>query len=132
MSALERAVQQVRPGLVLRALAVHDDEVVLTGGGEVFRLPLTSVAAARSAVLIRALPELRTRLPVAWGVPDPDVSAPDVSGGSSLLHGALDATALLVDPGRGLLTGVVGWRLRLGDPDEDLASLPEAVRAALD
>ncbi|MCW2681744.1 MAG: hypothetical protein JWM62_3145, partial [Frankiales bacterium] len=40
-------------------------------------------------------------------------------------------TALLVDSSRGVLSGAVSWRLRLGDPAEDLASLPEAVRAAL-
>ncbi len=30
-----------------------------------------------------------------------------------------------------VLTGVVGWRPRLGDPADDLAALPEAVRAGL-
>ena len=169
---------QVRPGVPLRALAVHDDEVVLTGGGEVFRLPLAPEAAARHAVLVRALPVLRTRLPVTVPVPRyvglmPDGATPflaereiagepvrelgpiaagqlagvlaaladvppreaqawGVHGEGSLLHGALDRTALLHDPARGLLTGVVGWRPRLGDPGEDLATLPEAVRAALD
>ena len=162
---------------MLRSLAVHDDEVVLAGGTEVFRLPLAPSAVARSAVLVKALPELRTRVPVAVPVPRyagvlPDGETPftaepllpgepaqalsgiaagqlagvlaalaavperearqwGVPGEGSLLHGALDASALLVDPGRGLLTGVVGWRLRLGDPAEDLARLPEAVRSAL-
>ncbi len=54
-----------------------------------------------------------------------------VQGDGTLLHGALDASSLLLDPARGLLTGVVGWRPRLGDPADDLASLPEAVRPAL-
>lgn len=156
---------------------MHDDEVVLAGGGEVFRLPLTPTAAARHAVLVRALPELRTRLPVTVPTPRyvglmPDGTTPfvaerelpgqpsstlgpialgqlqgvlaalaavpereaaqwGVAGEGSLLHGALDASALLHDPARGVLTGVVGWRPRLGDPAEDLASLPEAVRTAL-
>ena len=167
----------MRPGIELRALAVHDDEVVLAGGGEVFRLPLDAAAAARHAVLVRSLPELRRRLPVAVAVPRyvglmPDGATPfraepelagepvtelgpiaagqlagvlaalaavppreaqqwGVPGEGLLLHGALDRTALLADPVRGLLTGVVGWRPRLGDPADDLASLPEAVRAAL-
>ena len=161
----------------LRSLAVSDDEVVLTGGGEVFRLPLDPQAAARQAVHVAALPQLRTRLPVTVPVPRfvgvmPDGATPftaerllpgehatrldpiavgqlagvlaalaavpereaqqwGVPGEGSLLHGALDASALLVDPARGLLTGIVGWRLRLGDPAEDLARLPEAVRRAL-
>ena len=161
----------------LRALAVHDDEAVLAGGDEVFRLPLTPQAAERHAVLLRALPELRTRLPVTVPVPRyvglmPDGATPflaeralpgepvttvgpiaagqlagvlaalaavppreaqqwGVQGEGSLLHGALDRTALLGDPARGVLTGVVGWRPRLGDPEDDVASLPEAVRAAL-
>ncbi len=62
-------MQAVRPGLELTALAVHDDEVVLAGGDEVFRLPLTPESAARHAVLVRALPELRTRVPVAVAAP---------------------------------------------------------------
>ena len=177
MSALERAVAQVRPGVALRALAVHDDEALLTGGDEVFRLPLAPSAAHRHAVLVRALPELRTRLPVRVAVPRyvgvlPDGQTPftaepllrgspvtelgaiaagqlagvlaalaavperearqwGVAGEGSLLHGALDETALLGDQARGLLVGVVGWRLRLGDPADDVASLPESVRAAL-
>ena len=167
----------MRPGVALRSLAVHDDEVVLAGGDEVFRLPLDPSGAQRHAVLVRALPALRTRLPVPVAVPRyvglmPDGATPftaepllaaqpvttlgsiatgqlagvlaalsgvperearqwGVSGEGSLLHGALDRTALLVDPVRGLLAGVVGWRPRLGDPAEDLASLPEAVRTAL-
>lgn len=179
MTALERAVLAVRPGLVLRSLAVHDDEVVLTGGEEVFRLPLQPSGAARLAVLVKLMRELRTRLAVAVAVPRfigllPDGETPftaeallpgepvarqlspiargqlagvlaaladvpprlaqqlGVGGEGTLLHGALDSTALLVDPARGVLTGVVGWRPRLGDPADDLAALPEAVRAGLD
>ena len=151
--------------------------MVLSGGGEVFRLPLQPSATDRHAVLVRALPELRTRLPVAVAVPRyvgvlPDGSTPftaepelpgappaslgsiavgqlagvlaalaavpereaqqwGVPGTGSLLHGALDGSALLYDPSRGLLSGIVGWRPRLGDPDEDLRTLPEAVRTAL-
>ena len=178
MSALERAVLQVRPGVALRALVVHDDEVVLAGGSEVFRLPLDPGAVERHAVLVRLLPQLRTRLPVPVPVPRyvgvlPDGATPftaepllpgepvraldaitagqlagvlaglaavpprearewGVGGdGEVLLHGALDATAVLADPARGLLSGVVGWRPRLGDADEDVASLPQALRTAL-
>ena len=168
---------RVRPGIALRSLAVHDDEVVLAGGGEVFRLPLAPTAAQRHAVLVRALAALRTRLPVPVAVPRnvgvmPDGATPftaepelagapttaveaiaashlagvlaalsatperearswGVDGDGVLLHGALDAGALLHDPRRGLLTGVVGWRLRLGDAADDRASLPPGVRQAL-
>jgi aminoglycoside phosphotransferase (APT) family kinase protein len=153
----------------LRSLAVYDDEVVLAGGAEVFRLPLLPSAAARHAVLVRALPELRTRLPVTVPVPryaglmldgaTPFLAEPllpgepatalgtiaagqlagvlaalasvpereaqqwGVAGRGTLLHGALDGSALLADPGRGVLSAVVGWRPRLGDPSDDLASL---------
>ncbi len=156
---------------------MHDDEVVLAGGTEVFRLPLSPEAAQRHAALVTALPELRTRLPLAVAVPRyvglmPDRTTPFLSepllpgepaerlgsiaagqlagvlaalaavpereaqqwgvpGQGVLLHGALDASALLVDPVRSVLTGVVGWRPRLGDPADDLAALPEAVRALL-
>ena len=48
-----------------------------------------------------------------------------------LLHGVLARSALLLDPRRGVLTGVVGWRLRLGDRADDLAGLDPALRAAL-
>ena len=162
---------------MLTALAVHDDEVVLAGGREVFRLPLDTGAAERQAVLVRTLPALRPRVPVPVALPRyaglmPDGMTPfiaepllpgapasaldtialgqlagslaalaavpvkeaqqwGVPGEGSLLHGALDATALLVDPARGLLTGIVGWRPRLGDPADDLASLPPAIRQAL-
>jgi hypothetical protein len=177
VSALERCVAQVRPGVALRSLAVSDDEVVLAGGGEVFRLPLDAQAATRQAVLVAALPQLRVRLPVAVPVPRfvgvmPDGTTPftaerllpgepatrldpiavgqlagvlaalaavperearqwGVPGEGTLLHGALDGSALLVDATRGVLSGVVGWRLRLGDPADDRASLPEAVRGSL-
>ena len=61
-----------RPGVLLRrvlAVPAYDDEVVLVGAGEVFRLPLTTAAASRAAVLVQALPALRTRLPVAVPLP---------------------------------------------------------------
>lgn len=156
---------------------MHDDEVVLAGNGEVFRLPLDETAARRHAALVRALPELRPRLPVPVPVPRyvgvlPDGTTPftaepelpgqpagavnaiaagqlagvlaalagvpereargwGIAGTGVLLHGALDRTALLHDPRRGLLTGIVGWRPRLGEQAEDLAALPQAVREAL-
>jgi len=60
----------VRPALDrLEVLAEHDDELVLAGTDEVFRLPLAPSALARQAVLVRALPVLRLRLPVAVAPP---------------------------------------------------------------
>ena len=44
-------------------------EVVLVGGGEVFRVPLTDEAVHRHRVLTRSLPKLYDKLPVA--VPRP-------------------------------------------------------------
>ena len=187
MSRLERLVAAVRPGIELRALAVHDDEAVLAGGQEVFRLPLAPSAAVRHAVLVQALPALRTALPVAvavpryigvmadgttpftaepllpgtvplalssiatgqlagalaalaavstrqaqqWGVLGASHGAAGTSGASVLLHGDLRRSALLADPSSGLLTGIVGWRLRFGAADEDLASLEPELRLGL-
>lgn len=45
------------------------DEAVLRGGGEVFRLPLTPEAVARQRALVKGLPALFAKLPVA--VPRP-------------------------------------------------------------
>lgn len=178
MSRLERLVAQARPGVELRSLAVHDDEAVLAGGDEVFRLPLAPAGAERLAVLVRALPELRTRLPVPVAVPrfigvmpdgqTPFTASPLLPGspaaqldsiavgqlagvlaalaevperearqwgvegeGAVLLHGALTLSGLLIDPARGVLTGLTGWRLRLGEAGEDLAGLPAPVAAQL-
>lgn len=187
MSRLERLVEAVRPGIELRALAVHDDEVVLAGGAEVFRLPLAASAAIRHAVLVQALPTLRTALPVTvavpryigvmadgetpftaepllpgavpqalsaiaagqlagvlaalsgistrqaqqWGVLGAGESGAGDSGAGVLLHGGLHRSALLADPVSGLLTGLVGWRLRLGGAHDDLASLEPELRQAL-
>lgn len=160
MSRLERLVEQIRPGVVLSALAVHDDEAVLAGGGEVFRLPLAPSGVARQAMLLAALPVLRTRVPVAVAVPRrvgvmPDgettftaepllpgspvppaglgaLAAAQLAGVVAALAGVAPREArawrvpgdgavlfagatLLVDPDRGLLTGVVAWDLRLAD-----------------
>jgi aminoglycoside phosphotransferase (APT) family kinase protein len=65
----------------LQRLAVHDDELVLAGGAEVFRLPLAPSGVERLAVLVRALPVLRTRVPVPLAAPRwvgvlPDGSTP--------------------------------------------------------
>jgi hypothetical protein len=62
-------VAAVRPGIALRVVAQGADELVLHGGGEVFRLPLTEPAVARQRVLVRSLPKLVAALPVA--VPRP-------------------------------------------------------------
>ena len=60
----------MRPALTgLQRLAEHDDELVLAGGAEVFRLPLAPPGAERLTVLVRALPVLRTRVPVAVALP---------------------------------------------------------------
>lgn len=181
---LERALTlaaTARPGVTFRPRPEqHGDELVLLGGGEVLRLPLTPEGAARQAVLVRGLPALRSLVPVAVpapryvGVLDDGVTpftaearlpgvhptlssrlraldgialgqlagllaalaevAPreaeqwGVTGAGRLRHGALDERALLVDPQRGVLVGVVGWRPLLGDPADDLASLPAALR----
>lgn len=164
MSRLERLVQVARPGVQLRQLAVHDDEVVLAGGGEVFRLPLEPSGAARHAVLVPMLAALRPLLPVAVAVPrfigvmadgttpftaepllpgepttllDP-IAAGQLQGALAALaaipvklaqqwgltgqgtvrHGALGPSALLHDPARGVLTGLVGWQPSLGPAGE--------------
>jgi aminoglycoside phosphotransferase (APT) family kinase protein len=66
----EALVRAVRPGLVLhRRPSALDDELVLAGGGEVFRLPLATSAVQRAAVLVQALPKLRPLLPVALPSP---------------------------------------------------------------
>jgi hypothetical protein len=63
-------VLAVRPALDrLAVLAEHDDELVLGGGGEVFRLPLAPSGLERLALLVRALPVLRARVPVAVAPP---------------------------------------------------------------
>lgn len=70
MSGLEQVVRAVRPGVErLEVLAEGDDEVVLAGGAEVFRLPLSPEAVERHSVLVKALPVLRTRVPVAVAPP---------------------------------------------------------------
>ena len=61
-------VGAVRPGVPLRIVS-EGDEVVLHGGGEVFRLPVTEEAVRRQRVLVRSLPTLFAQLPVA--VPRP-------------------------------------------------------------
>jgi aminoglycoside phosphotransferase (APT) family kinase protein len=83
--------------------------------------PLEGPAVGQLAGLLAALADVPVREARSWGVP----------GDGVLVHGALTPAALLVDPRRGVLTGVVGWRLRLGDPAEDLAGLDPALRAAL-
>jgi aminoglycoside phosphotransferase (APT) family kinase protein len=177
------AVRAVRPEVRLRPRPgpAPDDEVVLVGGDEVFRLPRAESAATRHALLVRALPRLRPLLPVAvpaprWvgvledgttpflaerrlrGVPLREVgdargrlgavavgqvagalaalaAVParearqwGVRGEGTLLHGALGPDTVLVDPRRGVVTGLVDWDPRLGDPADDLRGLPEELR----
>lgn len=164
MSPVE-AVLAARPGR--RVVASRSDEVVLVGGGEVLRAPLTVAAAARHRVLVAALPVLRALVPVPVAPPryvgvltdgETPFTAEDrlpglpattlgtvaagqlagavaallavsprqaqqwgVPGEGRLLHGALSADAVLVDPVRGVVTGLVGWDLRLGEPGSDIA-----------
>ena len=151
----------MRPGIELQVLAEHDDELVLAGGAEVFRLPLAPSGVQRLGVLVRALPVLRARVPVTVAPPrwvgvllDGETpftaerrlpgSPPGGSLGSiaaSQLAGVVVALAdvparearqwgvpsdgdVLLAPGLTLLadgprlTGLTGWRLRLGRPDE--------------
>ncbi len=165
MSRLERLVAEVRPGVALRALAVHDDEAVLAGGDEVFRLPLAPSGSQRLALLVTALPVLRTRVPLSVAIPRwigvmpdgrtpfsaepllPGAPAGDLTAGTPLSGaiavgqrdgvlaaladvpvrearswgvpgdgaGLLAGATLLADPARGVLTGLVGWRLELSD-----------------
>jgi len=103
--------------------------------------PLGSVAAGQLAGLVAALADVPVREAQMWGVPGPQapesevpgpqVPGPEAAGLPVLLHGALRREHLLVDPRRGVLTGVVGWQLRLGARDEDLAGLDPALRDAL-
>jgi hypothetical protein len=65
---LRELVEAVRPGVVLHEVP-GTDEVVLRGGGEVFRLPLTAEAVDRQRALVKGLPALFAKLPVA--VPRP-------------------------------------------------------------
>lgn len=169
MSRLERLVQEVRPGVVLRSLAVHDDEAVLASDNEVFRLPLAPSGAARLAVLVRAVPELRPKLPVLVAVPrwigvmpdgeTPFTAEPLLPGQLAAELGAIAAGQLagvraglaavparearqwgvegdgevlvasgrlLADTARGVLVGLVGVRLALGDaPGVDLNRLDD-------
>ena len=120
-------------------LAEHDDELVLTGGSEVFRLPLAPSGSDRLALLVRALPVLRSRVPVAVAPPRwvgvlPDGETPFTAesrlpgrppGGplesiaEAQQWGVPGVGPTLVSPGLGLLadgprlTGTTGWRLRL-------------------
>lgn len=66
---MEHLVQAARPGVVLHRRPSRADELVLAGGGEVFRLPLAPSAAARHAVLVKALPKLAPLVPVALAPP---------------------------------------------------------------
>lgn len=84
--------------------------------------PLSAIAVGQLAGLLAALAAVPVREAQMWGVPP---------GEGVLLHGGLTWSALLVDPQRGVLTGVVGWDPRFGDPAEDLAGLDPALRAAL-
>lgn len=179
MSAELRAARAARPDSELHVLADLPDELVLSAGSELLRLPRTPGAVARHAVLARALPVLRNRLPVAVAapryvgvladgstpltaeprlpgeplggrrlgaiavgqlagtlaalreVPEREAQSWGVDGAGTLLHGDLHPGALLVEPRTGLLTGIAGWRLRLGEPEDDLALLPADVAAAL-
>ncbi len=66
---MRELVRAVRPLVTLTEIAGPDDEVVFRGGGEVFRLPLTGEAVARQRALVKGLPVLFAKVPVA--VPKP-------------------------------------------------------------
>ncbi len=127
---LVRALPRLRP-LVPVAVPLPRLVGVLEDGSTPFtaerRLPgvpglaLEGPAVGQLAGLLAALADVPVREAQSWGVP----------GDGVLLHGALTPAALLVDPRRGVLTGVVGWRLRLGEQADDHAGLDPAVRAAL-
>ena len=141
-------VAAVRPGVALRVVDGPDDEVVVHGGGEVFRLPLTADAVDRQRLLVRSLPVLAGLVPVPVPQPRyvgvladgatpftaearlPGVPVTDLVGIAGVqwegVEAALDAvspgqvrdwgglcrpTVLLADPARGVLTGLVAWRL---------------------
>ncbi len=61
---MRELVEAARPGVVVREVEAAADERVFHGGGEVFRLPLTSDAVARQRVLVRSLPVLAALVPV--------------------------------------------------------------------
>lgn len=163
-----------RPGVAFRVAPDSErdaDEVVLHGGGEVLRLPLTAEAVHRHALLVAAMPALAARLPVAVPRPryvgvladgsTPFLAEPRLPGSpltslpiglalgqlagvlaalrevpakeaqqwgaqgpagvdAVLLHGGLRPATLLADPRRGLLTGIVGWRPRIGPAADDV------------
>lgn len=54
---------------MLARLVAETDEAVFHGGGEVFRLPLTTTAASRQRALVKGLPKLRDLVPVAVPAP---------------------------------------------------------------
>lgn len=64
-----RAVRAVRPTADLRPVEGPEDELVLHGGGEVFRLPRSPEAAERIVLCTRVLPRLRPLVPVPVPAP---------------------------------------------------------------
>lgn len=66
---MRELVLAVRPGLALTEVAGPEDELVFRGGGEIFRLPLGQDAVARQRALVKGLPTLAAKVPVA--VPRP-------------------------------------------------------------
>jgi hypothetical protein len=157
------AARAARPDVALDVLDDDGDELVLTAGDEVLRLPHGPTRWPGRQVLVVAMPALRVRLPVAVPVPryvgvlgdgatpftaerrlpgtalagtalcgiavgqlagtvaalrdvsEREAHAWGVEGSGSLLHGALTPASVLLGDA-GLVSGVVGWRLRLGDP----------------
>jgi aminoglycoside phosphotransferase (APT) family kinase protein len=104
-------VRQARPAAEALQTWSLGDEAVLASTNQVFRLPLTPDAAERHAVHVRALPMLRTRVPVALPAPRyvgvmPDGSTPFTA--EPRLPGApLDPTRALGSITRGQLQGVL-------------------------
>lgn len=83
--------------------------------------PLGAIAAGQLAGVLAALAAVPEREAREWSVP----------GTGQLAHGALTRESLLMDPVRGVLTGVVGWAPQLAEPGLDLGGLDPALRAVL-
>ncbi len=124
MRSPEALVAVARPGVRLRRVTdipAYDGEVVLVGGGEVFRLPLprfVGVLADGSTPFTAEprLPGTPVEQPsgIAAGQLEGVLAAlDDITAHEAAQWGAVTVPRpqlLLQDPGRGVLTGLVAWR----------------------
>lgn len=118
------SVAAVRPGVSLRQVPGPADELVLHGGGGVFRLPLTPAAADRLLLLVRMLRRLRPLLPVPLPALRP--------GSGQVLLQRADPRRGAGRPGPRRPTGVDGWAPRLGRHEDATAGLDPVLRRGLD